>query len=38
LACPILCANCFKENSVNFRLTGGLPTALPKSNDLSLAS
>jgi len=36
--CPILLANCFKENSVCFRPIGGLPSALPKSDELSLSS
>jgi hypothetical protein len=38
LGCPILLANCFKENSICFRLIGGLPSALPKSDESSLSS
>jgi len=38
LACPILLANCFKENSVCFKLTGSLPSAPPKSDESSLSS
>jgi len=38
LGCPILLANCFKENSVCFRLIGGLPSAPPKSDESLLSS
>jgi len=38
LGCPIPVANCFKENSVCFRLIGGLPSASPKSDELLLSS
>ena len=36
--CPIHVANCFKENSVCFKLSRNIPPALPKSNKLSLSS
>jgi len=35
--CPILLPNCFKENSVCFRLIGALPSARPVTNTSSLA-
>jgi hypothetical protein len=38
LDCPILLGNCFKENSVCYRLIGGLPSAPPKSDEVSLTS
>jgi len=37
LGCLILLANCFKENSICFRLIGGLPSAPPKSDKSSLS-
>jgi len=37
LGCAILLANCFKENSVCFKLIGALPSALPKSDESSLS-
>jgi len=37
LRCPILFANCFKENSVCFKLIGALPSAPPKSDKSSLS-
>jgi len=37
LGCPILLANCFKENSVCFMLIGALPSAPPKSDASSLS-
>jgi hypothetical protein len=36
LGCPILLANCFKENSVCCKLIGALPSAPPKSDESSL--
>jgi len=38
LACPILLAKCLKENSVCFRMIGGLPSAPPRSDILVLSS
>jgi len=35
--CPILLANCFKENSICFKLIGALPSAPPKSDESSLS-
>jgi hypothetical protein len=37
LGCPILLANCFKENSVCFKLVGAFASAPPKSDKLSLS-
>jgi len=37
LGCPILLANCFKENSVCFNLIGALPSAPPTSDESSLS-
>jgi len=37
LSCPILLANCFKENPFCFKLIGALPLAPPKSNESSLS-
>jgi len=37
LGCPILLANCFKENSICFKLIWALPSAPPKSNKSSLS-
>jgi len=37
LGCPILLANCLKENSVRFMLIGALPSAPPKSDESSLS-
>jgi len=37
LGCPILLANCFKENSVCYKLIGAMPSALPKSDESSLS-
>jgi len=38
LGCPIVWVNCFKENTVCFRLIWGLPSAPLKSNKWSLSS
>jgi hypothetical protein len=37
LGCPILLANCFKENLVWFKLSGALGSAPPKSDESSLS-
>jgi len=37
LGCPILLANCFKENSICFKLIGTMPSAPPKSDKSSLS-
>jgi len=37
LGCPILLANCFKENSICFRLFRALPSAPPGSDELLLS-
>jgi len=37
LGCPILFTNCFNENSICFRLIGGLSSAPPKSNKMLLS-
>jgi len=37
LGCPILLANCFKENSICFKLIGTLPSAPPKSDESLLS-
>jgi len=36
--CPILLANCFKENWVCFKLIGALPSAPPRSDESSLSA
>jgi len=38
LGCPILVPNCFKENSICFKLIDTLPWAVPNSDKLSLLS